>query len=128
MAGTQSFVAGTKGYVQIGTLTTSIWAYKKWTLAMKAALPKMNNFLSVYQRVVGGVLSGTLTLEGPYDTSGMGNLVPGLSYQFVLGLSSSISFTITAIVGDTTPSDDIDDAPRVTVSAETDGTFTIGIT
>jgi hypothetical protein len=122
----QSFVSGVVGYVQVGTLTTSRYAFKKWTLKMMAALPKMSNFLSSYQRVVAGLISGQLTVEGPYDGNSMA-FTAGGSYVWVLGLSASISITVTALIEDITPTNDVDDAPRVTITAQSDGTFTAAI-
>jgi hypothetical protein len=122
----QSFVGGTQGYVQTGTLTSSRYAFKSWQLKMACALPKANNFLSPYQRVVAGLISAQLTVEGPYDGNSMA-FSAGASYDWVLGLSMSISLTVTALISDITPKNDIEDMPRVSITAESDGAFTASI-
>lgn len=125
-----SFIGGTTGYVQFGTLTAQRYGYKKWALAMSCNLPKVNNFLDApYQRVVAGILSAKVSISGAYDQNGMGALVAGQSYRFVLGFSASISFTVTALVSALNLSNDVEDAPRVDgVEADSDGTFTASIT
>jgi hypothetical protein len=126
-----SFISGTTGYVQVGSLSSQRYGYKAWKLAMSCNLPKVNNFLDApYQRCVDGVRSAKVSCNGPYDqTTGMGALVAGTSYQFVLGFSASISFTVTARVSALNLSNDVDDAPRVDgVEAESDGSFSASIT
>lgn len=116
-------ISGKEGSVQVGTAT---YAFKKWELAMDTNLPVVNNFTSAYQQLVSGVTSGTLTLEGPWDVSNM-PLTTGNSYNFTLAVNNSVNLQVTAFVANITPSDDIDDAARVKVTAKTSGSFTAAI-
>ena len=114
----------------IGAATTVggvTYAFGKWRLSFKSGLPKVNNFTSVYQQLVVGLLSATLTLEGPYDGGNM-PLTAGTSYVFVCKWSNAIILTVTALVESIDGSQDIEDAGRVTVTAQTSGSFTASIT
>jgi hypothetical protein len=55
-------------------------------------------------------------------------LTSGTSYAFTLRFSGAISLLVTALVGEIGPSQDIEDAARVTVTAESNGSFTAAIT
>ena len=116
-------ISGTSGSVTVGGAT---YAFGKWRLSLKAGLPKVNNFTSVYQQLVVGLLSATLTLEGPYDGGNM-PLTAGTSYVFVCKFSSTYTLTLTALVESIDPSQDIEDAGRVSVTAQTSGSFTASI-
>jgi hypothetical protein len=118
-----AFIAGTSGSVLVGGVA---YAFGKWRFAMKAGLPKVNNFTSAYQQLVAGLISGTLTLEGPYDAGNM-PIAAGTSYAFTLKFSAAVTLTVTCYVEDITPSQDIEDAARVTVTAQSTGSFTAAI-
>lgn len=115
--------SGITGFVKLGSTT---YAFGKWSLAMKAGTPKVTNFTSAYQAVVAGVVSATLTLSGPWDYGNM-PLVIGTSYVFHLGLDTGVELSLTAIVSGITPENDVEDAARVTVTAESNGSFTAAI-
>jgi hypothetical protein len=116
-------IAGPSGSVLVGGVA---FAFGKWRFAMKAGLPKVNNFTSAYQQLVAGLISGTLTLEGPYDAGNM-PIAAGTSYAFTLKFSAAVTLTVTCYVEDITPSQDIEDAARVTVTAQSTGSFTAAI-
>lgn len=118
-----NFISGTSGSVLVAGVA---YAFGKWRFQMKSGLPKVNNFTSAYQVLVAGLLSGTLTLEGPYDGGNM-PLAAGTSYAFTLKFSNAITLTVTAFVEDITPSQDIEDAARISVTAQSTGSFTAAI-
>lgn len=89
--------------------------------------PKVNNFTSAYQQLVKGLTKATLTCEGPYDGGNM-PLTAGNVYSFTLALSGSISIVVSCLVTNITPSQDIEDAARVSITAGSTGSFTAAIT
>lgn len=114
-------IAGPSGSVTVGGVA---YAFGKWRLSLKAGLPKVNNFTSAYQQLVTGLYSATLTLEGPYDGGNM-PLTVGTSYAFVCKFNSTYTITVTALVESIDPSQDIEDAARITVTAQSTGSFTL---
>jgi hypothetical protein len=117
-------ISGIAGSTTVGGVT---YAFGKWKLSFKSGLPKVNNFTSVYQQLVTGLLSATLTLDGPYDGGNM-PLTAGATYVFVCKFSSAITLTLSAIVESIDPTQDIEDAARVSVTAQSSGSFTAAIT
>ena len=108
------------------TIGGNVFALGKWKASIKSALPKVNNFTSPYQQLVGGLLSAALTLDGPYDAGNM-PLVAGTSYIFSLGVNGALSYIVTAFVESIDLSDDIEDAARVSISAQSSGAFSAAI-
>ena len=116
--------SGTTGYVKLGTTT---YAFGKWKVTFKAGAPKVTNFTgSGYQQLVAGVVSGTLTLTGPYDNGNM-PLVAGTTYVFHCGSDTGVELTFSAIVTQIEVDDEVEDACRVNVTAESTGSFTAAI-
>jgi hypothetical protein len=117
--------SGTTGFVKLGAAT---YAFGKWKLAIKGGTPPVTNFTGGgFQQIVPGVVKGTLTLSGPWDYGNM-PLVVNTSYVFHLGLDTGIELVVTAQVSGIEPEDDVEDAARVTVTAESNGAFTAAIT
>lgn len=117
-------IGGPSGSVTVGGVA---YAFGKWRASLKTGLPRVNNFTSAYQALVAGLTSATITLEGPYDGGNM-PLTAGTSYAFVLKFSNAITLTITALVSEIGPSQDIEDAARIAVTAESNGSFTAAVT
>lgn len=116
-------IAGPSGSVLVGGVAC---AFGKWRFQMKAGTPRVNNFTSAYQQLVTGLVSGTLTIEGPYDGGNM-PIAIGLVYVFTLRFNGSIALVASALVSDISPSQDIDDAARLSITAETSGSFTAAV-
>jgi hypothetical protein len=114
-----ALLSGTLGYVKVNGVPK---AFGKWRAPLKANRPKVNNFLSGSQRVVSGLLGASIQIEGPWDVGALGMAVGG-SYTFLLGVSPSVFVSVTAIV-DLEPSNDVEDAPRITITGDSDGPFT----
>lgn len=113
----------------IGASTTVggvTYAFAKWKATMKGGQPKVNNFTSVYQQLVAGLLSASLTLEGPYDGGNM-PLSVNTSYVFQCKYANAYVLSFTALVETIDTSSDIEDAGRVSVTANTSGAFTAAI-
>lgn len=113
-------IGGPSGSVTVNGVA---YAFGKWRASIKTGLPKVNNFTSAFQQLVAGLTSATLTIDGPYDGGNM-PLTSGTSYAFVLKFSNAISLTVNALVGEIGPSQDIEDAARITLTAESSGSFT----
>lgn len=119
-----SQLSGTTGYVKLGATT---YAFDKWKIAMRGGAPKVTNFTGGgYQQLVAGVVAGTVTLSGPFNSGSMA-LAVGTSYAFVLGMTTGVELTVTALVTGIDVEDAVEDAPRITVTAESTGTFTASV-
>ena len=104
----------------------SSYAFAKWKADMRANLPKVNNFTSSYQQLVAGMKSATVTLTGPYDQGNM-PFTAGASYIFILDWNGSISLTITVLLESIGASQDVEDAGRVELVGQSNGSFTAAI-
>lgn len=119
--------AGTQGSVQVGTAN---YAFKTWTINMDEKMVDVSNFNTGGYRVYVGSLKGaTLDFDGPYDVgpSGSGGnepLVLGTSYSFTLGVNSTVSLVVSAIVNKITLSQNVEEAAMLKVSATVTGTYT----
>lgn len=116
-------IGGPSGSVLVGGVA---YAFGKWRFSAKTNLPKVNNFTSSYQQLVAGLWSGTLSIEGPYDAGNM-PLTSGTTYTFTLKFSNSYTLSVPAVVESIDSSQDIEDAARISITAQTSGTFTISI-
>jgi hypothetical protein len=103
------------------------YAFGKWRIPMQSNLPRVNNFTSAYQVLRKGLIRANIVLEGPYDAGNMPLAVNG-SYLFTLGWTASLALEVTAVVNDITPDNNVEDAPRCNISAESSGAFTARIT
>lgn len=114
--------SGKEGSVLIGTVP---YAFKNWKINSGQELPKVNNFTGGgFQQVVGGLEGGELTFEGPWDVGNM-PIVVGNSYTFICAVNGSVSVSVPAIVGKIEFGTDVEDAARVKVSAQTNGSFSV---
>jgi len=117
-------ISGKSGSVQIGTVS---YAFKKWTFNMKTNTPNVTNFNGGgFRQIVSGITQGQLQIEGPYDQGNM-PLVCGNSYSFTLTWTMGITLTCTAIISDMTPELDVEDAGRLKITAEVNGSFTAAV-
>lgn len=127
-----SFVcaAGKTGSVLVGTVS---YAFKSWTLNMEEKLTEVSNFTSGGYRIYCPGLNGaTIDFDGPYDVgpSGSGGNMPlvlGTSYSFTLGVNSTVSYVVTAIVNKINVTQNVDEAAMLKVTATVNGTFTSSI-
>lgn len=118
-----AFISGKEGHVKVSTVE---YKFGKWKASFKTNLPKVNNFTSAYQQLVSGLTSATLTIEGPYDNTAMA-FTAGTEYTFLLGFTNTVELSVPAIVESIESSQDIEDAARVTITAQSTGTFTAAI-
>jgi hypothetical protein len=118
------FLSGKFGFVGV---TGTNYSFGKWSTPMKVGLPKVTNFNSGGYRVqVVGIFEGQIELEGPWEIGAM-PLAVGTEYTFTLGVTAGLSIAIAAIVETITPSNDVEDTPRVKVTAQSQGAFTASI-
>lgn len=119
-----AFLSGTTGSVKVGS---TVYAFDKWRVSMKAGSPKTTNFAgSGFQTLVAGVKSAAITLSGPYDQGAMA-VALNTSYAWILGMDTGVSITVTAIVTGIDVDNSVEDAPRVNITAESTGSFTASI-
>lgn len=116
-------IGGPSGSVLVGGVAFS---FGKWRASIKSGAPKVNNFNSGYQQLVTGLLSASISIDGPYDGGNM-PLVAGATYVFTLKFNNALSFLVSCIVTEIGPSQDIEDAARLSVSAESSGSFTAAV-
>lgn len=123
MLGVFSPVSGKTGSVMV---STTAYAFAKWKVSFKTNLPKVNNFTSVYQQLVGGLTSATVTLSGPYDTGNM-PFTTGNVYDFILGWNNSVNLTVPCQLESIDGDQDIDGAAGVSLVGQSTGSFTASI-
>jgi hypothetical protein len=114
------FLSGKFGYVTVGGAQKH---FSSWRLPLKTAAPKVTNFLSQgFRELVVGISEATIDIEGPYN-SGFVGLASGGEYVFVLGLNADVGLTVTAIITNLEPSNDVEDVPKIKITAESNGPF-----
>lgn len=117
------YLSGKTGFVLVAG---TAFAFGKWRLSISVGKPKVTNFkTSPYQALVSGIYAGKLTLDGPYEATAM-PLTAGGEYLFTLGWTAALNIQVTCII-DLDLTNDVEDAPRVSVSGESDGIFGIAI-
>jgi hypothetical protein len=120
-----SILSGTTGHVKIGSTS---YAFDKWKLAIKAGAPNVTNFTSSgYKQIVSGVIAGTLTISGPYNQGSMAFSV-NTTYTWLLGLDTGVELSVSAKLTSLEVDNNVEDSPRVSIGAETSGSFTSSIT
>lgn len=120
-----NYLSGIQASVVIGVTS---YSFSKWGLEIETNLPKVTNFTSqAFQALVKGVTKGTITLEGPYNQGNM-PFTSGTSYTWILTWTTGISITVTALISRLAPDDDVEDAARIRIQAESNGVFTAAIT
>ena len=119
-------LSGISGFVKISTTS---YAFTKWTLEMKTNIVKANNFTGGgYQQVVPGITSATLTLEAlTYDQGNMA-FTSGNPYTFILGYMTGVSITMPVLLESITPSVDYESNQSIKIVGQSNGTFTAAIT
>lgn len=117
-------LSGITGFVKI---STTAYAFTKWSLEMRAVIVKANNFTSSYQQVVSGLVSASLTLEA--DTYDQGNMpfTVGTSYIFILGYTVGVSVTVTIVLESITPTVDVEGGQPIKITGQSNGSFTAAI-
>ena len=119
-----NYLSGKDAKVMIGSTT---YSFSKWSLDMKTNLPKVTNFTTAgFQKVVQGITSGTLTVSGPYNEGNMA-FTSGQSYAWILGFDGTTTLTCTARISSIKADEDVDGSPQISITAETDGSFTAAI-
>lgn len=117
-------LSGKSGFVKLGSVS---YEFSKWSMDMKSGVPDVTNWGGGgYRELVPGILSATITISGPYDSTAMA-LTAGNSYVFHLGFDTGLEVSCTAIVSSIRPENDVMDAPRINVTAEQSGSFVASI-
>lgn len=120
-----AFYSGTTGYVLLGATP---YNFDDWKLSIKAGAPTTNNFITApFQTVVPGMIKGDITISGPWN---IGNCPVTVNNQYVfhLGSNTGVELIVTAQVNSIEPGNKVDDTPRVTIGATSNGLFTAAIT
>jgi hypothetical protein len=119
-----AFLSGITGSI---TIDGQIYTLAKWKASLKTALPKVNNFTSPFQQLVAGLQSATITIEGPYN-AGLTPLTSGAFVTMSLGWESTLGLDLDGYIESLDPDNDIEGAPRVSVTVQSSGAFTVSIT
>jgi hypothetical protein len=116
----QNLLAGKGGSVLIGATPFS---FGKWEQEMHAKMVPVPNFVSApYEVFVVGLFGSKLNISGPYDGGNMPFSV-GTSYVWILGVSASITLTVTAIVDSIKLTTDVEGAALVVLTVTVNGPF-----
>lgn len=119
-----AFLSGKGGSVTVGTAS---WKLREWSLDMRTDASDVTNFSSSgYRENIAGLTGGSLSCSGPFDSTAMA-LTSGTSYSFTLGASNTVNFAVTARVTNIRISTTIERAVEVSITAETNGSFTAAI-
>jgi hypothetical protein len=117
-------LAGKSGAISLGG---TAYAFGKWTADMSADILDVTVFTSSgYKANIAGLVGAKITADGPFNSTAMA-LTAGNSYAFVLTMDSGVTLTVTARVGNINVVTDVKDAVRVSISAESTGSFTAAL-
>lgn len=120
-----NYISGKAASISIQGVTM---AFRKWKLSMKADALDVTNLTSGgYREVIDGIISGSLSMEAPYDQGNM-PLDVGTTYTVVLTYTTGITLTVSALITEIAPDIDVKREEVISVSAEVTGTFTATIT
>lgn len=119
-------LSGIAGFVKISTTS---FAFTKWTVAMKTVFVKANNFTGGgFQQGVAGITSATVTVESlTYDEGNM-PFTSGAAATFILGFTTGVSLTIAVIIESIDVTVDYEGGQPVKITGQSSGTFTAAIT
>jgi hypothetical protein len=118
-----AFLSGTTGYVKFGSTS---YAFDKWSIDIEAGTPSVTNFSSAYQALVTGVIKATINLSGPFNSTAMA-VAAGSSYAIHLGMDTGVELTCTALIANLKMDNAVEDAPRISVTARSTGSFTASV-
>lgn len=120
----QNLLAGKTGYVNTGSAN---YSFGKWESDVQVKTVPVPNFNGggYMQRVV-GLTDGKITITGPYDQGNMA-FTAGTQYNWTLGLAPSVFLTIPGILQSIKMAEDVEGNPVVTLTVESNGSFTAAI-
>lgn len=117
-------LAGKVGFVNTGA---SNYAFGKWKWSPKAKMVPVPNFNGGgFEQYVVGLVGGKITISGPYDQGNMAFTV-GNTYTWTLGLAVSVTLTVPGILESIDMDEDVEGSPTVTLTVQTNGSFTTSI-
>lgn len=121
------YISGKQGSVRTVNSSGFSFSFDTWELSSNAKLPDITNFTSGgYQALLSGIIDGTVTVSGPYNSGNMA-FTAGLTYVWVLCFTDAIYLTCTAIIQTLKADDKVADAPRINIVAKSTGSFSAGI-
>lgn len=120
-----AFLSGSVAYVKTGATP---YKFSSWKATLKSLLGKTTNFTVAASDYIGGIVDAKITLEGPYDNTGMG-FTAGSTYTLLLGFTSTgpVQLSIPCICETIEPSIDVEKEQRVTLTFQSAGIFTAAI-
>lgn len=114
------FYSGKNGSFTIGA---EVQKFSDWTIELDSTLVDVTNFSSGgFREKLTGFIGGKITAKGPYDPT-MTEPIIGTEGTFILGVGSTYSFTFTGVITKIRYSQDVNDAARIELEAETTGSF-----
>lgn len=118
-------VAGVLAAFKVGAES---FAMDKWEAMYQANMVDVTNFTSEgFQNIVAGKVKGTVTVSGPYDSSGVDAWAVGDPYDVICSWNGTINLTLTGLLKSIKSTQDIDGAGRKELVFESDGVFTAEI-
>jgi hypothetical protein len=118
------YISGKTGFVLVDGVP---YPFGKWNLEIRGILPKVNNWLlGARQGVVPGLIAGVLTLDGPVTGLGF-PLVCTARYTFICGYSANLALTVPGLVETLKSSNDVEGAPMLTATVQSDGDFSVSV-
>ncbi len=119
-----NYLSGLSGAVSVNDVTMS---FGKWKAPIKTKAVSVNNFTSGgFNQNVEGFSGCELTCEGPYNAGNM-PLTSGAMAAFVLQLASGNNVSVNARITNLEIDNDAEGNPRVNVTAESNGPFSLSI-
>jgi hypothetical protein len=95
----------------------------RWEPKAKMINRSNSKYSPGYEVKKGGVKTGTITCEGPYK-EGEAPLEAGEEYTFVIKpVSTHVGFSVVVVIESLQFSDDVEDGPNVSVTAQTQSDF-----
>ena len=108
-------------------VNTPLYSFGKWKAQLKGGTPKITNFTSGgFQALIAGISSATVSASGPYNSTNMA-LTLLTTYVWFLNFDTTYYIAVPAILNSIEADDDVEDAPRISISGESTGVFTVSL-
>jgi hypothetical protein len=104
------------------------YSFSTWDLTLNCSLPKITNFTSGgFQALLAGIVSGQISVKGPYNNTNMAFTVGNL-YTWTLGFTTSVVINVPGLIESITSDDDVKEFPKISITAKSTGVFLAAIT
>jgi hypothetical protein len=114
---------GKSASISIGGSTMN---FSKVSFPMEVKLPEVSNWSSLARLFVAGLYNVKFQVEGPWDSGSMG-IALGTTYTVVITWGTAVTTSVSAICEKIEIDQDVDDAARLKITFQSNGTFTASI-